>query len=107
MDALVTDEGDPWNPNDKTVTAIDSLCTEALKVIKPGGALIQISFQQVRGGGEGRRYKPILVMKMRPGERRAERATERERKGEREKERECVSVGGWVLYLCVVACVTL
>ena len=61
MDALVTDEGDPWNPNDKTVTAIDSLCTEALKVIKPGGALIQISFQQVRGGEEGRRYTPVLV----------------------------------------------
>ena len=65
MDALVTDEGDPWNPNDKTVAAIDSLCTEALKVIKPGGALIQISFQQVRG----------------------------DRARERENERECVGVG--------------
>ena len=46
MDALVTDEGDPWNPNHETVDAVKEMCREIRAVLKPGGRLIQISFQQ-------------------------------------------------------------
>mmetsp|Transcript_20150 Transcript_20150/g.64900 ORF Transcript_20150/g.64900 Transcript_20150/m.64900 type:complete len:215 (-) Transcript_20150:45-689(-) len=46
MDALLTDEGDPWNPTQRTKDAVASLCREARAVLRPRGTLVQISFQQ-------------------------------------------------------------
>lgn len=46
MDALVTDEGDPWNPSERTREEVGMVCREARSVLKEGGKLIQISFQQ-------------------------------------------------------------
>ena len=47
MDAIVTDEGDPWDPNEETREMVRTLCREARHVLRAdGGRLIQISFQQ-------------------------------------------------------------
>ena len=46
MDALVTDEGDVWNPNESSRNIVTAIFREAHLVLKPGGALIQISLQQ-------------------------------------------------------------
>mmetsp|Transcript_17328 Transcript_17328/g.27969 ORF Transcript_17328/g.27969 Transcript_17328/m.27969 type:complete len:199 (-) Transcript_17328:664-1260(-) len=46
MDALVTDEGDPWNPNEETKKSTGNMMSSVAKVLKPGGKFIQISFQQ-------------------------------------------------------------
>jgi len=46
MDALVTDEGDPWNPNEKTVQNCSRMMSEMCRVVRPGGYFLQLSFQQ-------------------------------------------------------------
>lgn len=57
MDALVTDIVDPWNPSERTRREIEVVCRESRNVLKEGGKLIQVSFQQphfrkaLMGGG--------------------------------------------------------
>lgn len=46
MDALVVDEGDPWNPNSFTKDRVARMMTEINRILKPGGTFIQVSFQQ-------------------------------------------------------------
>lgn len=46
MDALVTDEGDPWNPNERTRNDTASMMKAVARVLKPGGTFVQITFQQ-------------------------------------------------------------
>lgn len=44
--ALCTDEGDPWNPHASVIQDLDSICEGVLRVLKPGGRFVSISFQQ-------------------------------------------------------------
>ncbi|CEM01849.1 unnamed protein product [Vitrella brassicaformis CCMP3155] len=54
MDALVCEEGDPWNPNESVVQSCDAMCRGVRHVLKPSSAgdppspsrFIQISFAQ-------------------------------------------------------------
>jgi len=46
MDALVTDEGDPWEPNVATIKSTSDMMESVSKTLKPNGTFIQISFQQ-------------------------------------------------------------
>lgn len=46
MDALVTDEGDPWNPNEETLRATSDMMQHVARVLRPGGQFLQITFQQ-------------------------------------------------------------
>uniref|UniRef100_A0A7S3LKC0 Methyltransferase domain-containing protein n=1 Tax=Aplanochytrium stocchinoi TaxID=215587 RepID=A0A7S3LKC0_9STRA len=46
MDALVTDEGDPWNPSESSLNSTRNMITEVVRTLKPGGKFLQISFQQ-------------------------------------------------------------
>jgi SAM-dependent methyltransferase len=46
MDALVTDEGDPWNPSESSKTSVDAMMASVARVLKRAGVLFQISFQQ-------------------------------------------------------------
>jgi SAM-dependent methyltransferase len=46
MDAIMVDEGDPWNPNENCILQADMYCKEMSRVLKPGGILLQISFAQ-------------------------------------------------------------
>eukprot|EP01029_Cantina_marsupialis_P000753 TRINITY_DN10557_c0_g1_i1.p1 TRINITY_DN10557_c0_g1~~TRINITY_DN10557_c0_g1_i1.p1 ORF type:complete len:213 (+),score=44.56 TRINITY_DN10557_c0_g1_i1:25-639(+) len=46
-DALCADEGpDPWNPNEKTRNDMHEVCESVLRVLKPGGLFMMISFGQ-------------------------------------------------------------
>mmetsp|Transcript_9440 Transcript_9440/g.10760 ORF Transcript_9440/g.10760 Transcript_9440/m.10760 type:complete len:220 (+) Transcript_9440:114-773(+) len=46
MDALVTDEGDPWNPSESALNSTGNMIKEVYRTLKPGGKFLQISFQQ-------------------------------------------------------------
>jgi len=46
MDAIVSDEGDVWCPNDKTVMMCRKYIEETYRVLKPGGVFVQVSFAQ-------------------------------------------------------------
>ena len=46
MDALVTDEGDPWDPNEATKASTGAMMRSVAAVLRPGGVFVQISFQQ-------------------------------------------------------------
>ena len=47
LDALVCDEGDPWEPNVRTKTDVDSTLTSVVRILKPeSSAFISIGFQQ-------------------------------------------------------------
>jgi hypothetical protein len=46
MDALMTQEGDVWNPEDSVVEKARSMCRHISRILKPGGYHLQISFQQ-------------------------------------------------------------
>ena len=53
-DALVTDEGDPWNPNPSTVKKVTRMMKEVRRVLRSGGRFLQISFQQAEGESPAR-----------------------------------------------------
>jgi SAM-dependent methyltransferase len=46
MDALVTDEGDPWDPNAETRASCAAMVSSVQRVLRPGGRFLMISFQQ-------------------------------------------------------------
>lgn len=46
MDALMVDEGDPWNPDPRTVERAHRMCSEVSRVLAPGGVFVQLSFEQ-------------------------------------------------------------
>ena len=47
MDALVTDEGDPWRPSASAVRDVDATVAAVGRVLKrAGGRFVQVSFQQ-------------------------------------------------------------
>jgi ubiquinone/menaquinone biosynthesis C-methylase UbiE len=47
MDALVTDEGDPWRPKPEVVEYTRKMCREVYRIMRPnGGIFVQISFAQ-------------------------------------------------------------
>ena len=46
MDVLQVDTEDPWNPQESVLARCRSYCENVVKVLKPGGRLVQISFQQ-------------------------------------------------------------
>lgn len=47
MDCLTQDEGDPWNPNDKTWKQTKDMMESVMKSLKSStGKFLQISFQQ-------------------------------------------------------------
>jgi hypothetical protein len=47
MDALVTDEKDPWNPDESVIKTTRKMCTEVFRLLSPnGGAFVQVSFSQ-------------------------------------------------------------
>ena len=46
MDALIVDKGDPWNPDPGTVERAHRMCSEASRVLAPGGVFVQLSFEQ-------------------------------------------------------------
>jgi hypothetical protein len=46
MDALMTQEGDVWNPSDSVVVSARSMCQHISRILKKGGYHLQISFQQ-------------------------------------------------------------
>lgn len=45
MDALVTDAGSPWEPNQASCDQVDAMVASCGRVLKPGGRFIAISFQ--------------------------------------------------------------
>lgn len=46
MDVLQTDNQDPWNPCQEAVERVDRFYSEVGRVLKPGGILLQVSFEQ-------------------------------------------------------------
>ena len=46
MDAIVTNEGDPWHPDEETVAKVSAMCREVSRVLKPKGKFVQVTFQQ-------------------------------------------------------------
>lgn len=46
MDAIMTEEGDPWNPDEKVITMSRNMCEHITRVLKPGGYHLHISFAQ-------------------------------------------------------------
>jgi hypothetical protein len=46
MDALMTEEGDVWNPKESLIEKSRSMCRNIARIMKPGGHHLQISFQQ-------------------------------------------------------------
>jgi SAM-dependent methyltransferase len=46
MDALVTLEGDVWNPRQEVVDACSSTCKHISRILKHGGYFLQLSFAQ-------------------------------------------------------------
>jgi SAM-dependent methyltransferase len=46
LDALLSDEGDVWNPNQESIQAADQVCRSISRVLKSGGAFLQISLVQ-------------------------------------------------------------
>lgn len=46
MDALMVDEGDPWDPDPATRQAAAAMCESVSRVLKPGGVFLQVSFAQ-------------------------------------------------------------
>ena len=46
IDALVCDEGDPWNPNNETKDDVDATLNAVVRVLKNTGRFISIGFQQ-------------------------------------------------------------
>jgi len=46
MDAVVSDEGDPWAPNEETKKTVAALCAHAKRVLRRDGLLVQVSLQQ-------------------------------------------------------------
>lgn len=46
MDALMVDEGDVWDPEQKVVGSVDRMLLGIAKVLRPGGKFLQISFAQ-------------------------------------------------------------
>ena len=46
MDALMTQEGDVWNPEASVISKARSMCDHISRILKPGGHHFQISFQQ-------------------------------------------------------------
>jgi|Transcript_86790 hypothetical protein len=46
MDALVTDEGDPWDPSEAAVASVHAMCASVAHVLRPCGSYLQISFAQ-------------------------------------------------------------
>eukprot|EP01084_Bolivina_argentea_P006933 13097_1 len=47
MDALVHDEGDPWNVDVKVVKRVNNMLEGVSRLLAPGGVYIQITFQQL------------------------------------------------------------
>lgn len=45
MDALICDEGSCWDPNETTVDDVNSMCQAAIRVLKPKGKFLQLTFQ--------------------------------------------------------------
>ena len=45
-DALLVDEGDPWNPNPNCLDFISKVCQETIRVLIPAGIFIVLSFGQ-------------------------------------------------------------
>jgi hypothetical protein len=46
MDALMCDEGSPWDPNPGTIQDATAMCTAVSRVLVDGGVLVMISFAQ-------------------------------------------------------------
>ena len=46
MDAIMVDEGDVWYPEQSVIDTAHNMCNEIIRVLKPGGLHIQISFAQ-------------------------------------------------------------
>ena len=46
MDALMTGEGDVWNPAAEVITASCAMCAHVARVMKDGGTFVQISLSQ-------------------------------------------------------------
>jgi hypothetical protein len=46
MDALMTQEGDVWNPNQKVIDQSRSMCSHVTRILNEGGNHLQISFAQ-------------------------------------------------------------
>ena len=46
MDVLQVDTEDPWNPQSSVLERCRAYCDQVCKVLKPGGVLLQVSFQQ-------------------------------------------------------------
>lgn len=46
MDALMSQEGDVWNPDEDVIDKARSMCRHISRILKPGGYHFQISFQQ-------------------------------------------------------------
>ena len=46
MDVILTDNKDPWNPSDEVRERSHKLLTECIRVLKPKGTFISISFDQ-------------------------------------------------------------
>jgi SAM-dependent methyltransferase len=46
MDAIMTHEGDVWNPDDSVVAQARAMCQHISRILKPGGYHLHISFAQ-------------------------------------------------------------
>ena len=46
VDALQCDEGSPWDPNPAVLEDVARTCEQVLRVLRPGGTFVSISFQQ-------------------------------------------------------------
>ena len=46
MDALMTQEGDVWNPDPSVIAASGAMCQHVSRILRPGGHFLQISLNQ-------------------------------------------------------------
>ena len=46
MDVILTDNGDPWNPSDEVKERSSKILNNCLRILKPKGFFISISFDQ-------------------------------------------------------------
>ena len=45
MDAIVTDEGNPWDPSESSCQSVNDMIASCARVLRPGGKLSIVSFQ--------------------------------------------------------------
>jgi len=63
MDALMTNEGDVWHPNETVVRDAHAMCQSVARVLQPGGHFVQISLAQPHFRKPyllGRHYRALL-----------------------------------------------